>query len=373
MRSYRYWIATKSRSKGAAAGKRILFLTAGNSSVASTRVRVLEYITELTKVGFSCQVLPSFSLFPDRSRSGKNFLWRFQYIIARKLRKPAEVLRALLAVAIASHFDIVFVQKIILPPVLQKILLIHTPKIVFDFDDAIFNSPEYYGKEAWLVNQLAACSLVLAGNEWLAGYARQYSKNVIVFPTPVDTARLVPSVNSKKNNDTVVVGWIGSPSTLPQLEMLSTVFDKITNKYSNLKFLVIGIDGSKLGNGRVEYRPWSESNELEYLRQMDIGVMPLRDEPSTRGKCGYKLLQYMACGLPVIASPVGVNKEIVYEGENGYLATSESEWIDKLALLIENPELRKNLGLQGRQFVEENYSYQVLAPRLINALYSPFE
>ncbi|MCK4816159.1 glycosyltransferase family 4 protein, partial [bacterium] len=172
------------------------------------------------------------------------------------------------------------------------------------------------------------------------------------------------------DNDKVVIGWIGSSSTTPYLSILFPVFRRLCRTHPNAYIKLIGATPINIPDVRVKQVDWDLETEVEELQEFDIGIMPLPDNEWTRGKGGYKLLQYMAVGIPCVASPVGINKELIRDGENGFLATTEEEWYEKLSLLIENPEIRKRMGLRERDFVVKNYSFEVAAPKLISVLKS---
>jgi hypothetical protein len=169
--------------------------------------------------------------------------------------------------------------------------------------------------------------------------------------------------------DPVVVGWIGSPSTTHYLKELAPVFNRLKETLA-VRFVAVGARVDQLSGLPVEAREWSEQCEITEIQAFDIGIMPLPDEPWSRGKCGYKLIQYMACGLPVVASPVGVNTEIVQSEFNGFLAHTHEEWTEALTRLIQDKQLRMKYGAEGRKRVENHYSLQVQANRMIKFLRS---
>ncbi|HYG25777.1 MAG TPA: glycosyltransferase family 4 protein, partial [Caulobacteraceae bacterium] len=166
----------------------------------------------------------------------------------------------------------------------------------------------------------------------------------------------------------VTVGWIGSPATAHYLAPLEPVLSELAEE-TGLRAVAIGATVGSL----FEVVPWSEDGEVEALADLDIGVMPLADSPWERGKCGYKLIQYMAMGLPVVASPVGVNTTIVRHGENGFLAANDDEWRTHLRALASDPQLRETMGRAGRRMVEETYSLQVQGPRLARLMRQAIE
>jgi glycosyltransferase involved in cell wall biosynthesis len=188
-----------------------------------------------------------------------------------------------------------------------------------------------------------------------------------VLPTVVDTRQYVPIARPDPSQPPVI-GWIGSPSTWAHIRPILPLLSEICSAHG-VRFRAVGA-GAGAGAERdrfdgLDLIPWSEPSEIADVQAMDIGVMPLIDRPFERGKSGYKLIQYMACGLPVVASPVGVNSDIVIEGESGFIASSEEEWRWALIRLIRDPELRARMGAVGRARAVERYSLASQAPRLV--------
>ena len=207
----------------------------------------------------------------------------------------------------------------------------------------------------------------MVGNEYLGFHARSAgAKRVELLPTVVDAYRYICA--EKGNAAPVTIGWIGQPSTARYLAAIAPAFQKMISSHS-ARVVAIGPNPSQLQELPIEVKPWSEASEVAEIQQFDIGIMPLSDTPWERGKCGYKLIQYMACGKPVVASPVGVNSEIVHHGVNGYLAKTESEWCVALDELCRDAVLRKRMGAEGRTIMEQKYSLQIMAPKLA-ALFS---
>jgi glycosyltransferase involved in cell wall biosynthesis len=242
--------------------------------------------------------------------------------------------------------------------------------IVFDFDDAIFvpyRSPSngYLSYLKFPQKTGTICKLathVMAGNDYLAEYARKFNRNVTVIPTTIDTEKY-KLVEKSENSHVITIGWSGSFSTVQHLDTIREVFRELA-KTEKFRLLVIGTPNYRIDEVDVEAIPWKADTEIADLEKIDIGVMPLPDDKWSRGKCGLKALQYMALGIPTICSPVGVNTKIIKDGENGFLASNREEWIEKLKRLLHSYELRKKLGLAGRKTVEENYSAKVQAPRV---------
>jgi glycosyltransferase involved in cell wall biosynthesis len=288
--------------------------------------------------------------------------------VARGLGNRARDLRSVL------DFDAVYVfrEAALLGPAWfeSKISRSGVP-MVFDFDDAIFvayKSPsngylsflKYPGKTATIC---ARSTHVIAGNQYLADYALRVNKNVTIIPTTIDTDKYVLANIERSGSDVLTIGWSGSHSTAQHLD---TVRDVITELAANERFRlrVIGAPDYRIEGVDVDSIPWRSVSEVEDLRPIDIGIMPLPDDRWSKGKCGLKALQYMALGIPTIVSPVGVNSTIINDGENGFIAGTPSEWITKIKALMRSPELRRRIGDAGRRTVEEHYSARVQAPRV---------
>ena len=342
---------------------RVLLLSRYGRLGASSRVRSLQYLPYLESKGWQIDISPLFSdlylqaLYNDQSR--------FRQVIAGYARR----LKLLLQV---GKYDLIWVEKEILPfmPALpERILkLFHIPYVV-DYDDALFH--RYDQHRSWLVRALLGrkidvvmrhARLVLAGNEYLAQRARQAgAARVEIVPTVVDMDRY--HFVSKNIRSQLVVGWIGSPSTTHYLYVVGPVIKSLVKEF-DVSFVAVGASLQKIGDLPVEVKPWEEGEEVKSIQNFDIGIMPLLDDPWERGKCGYKLIQYMACGVPVVASPVGANRQIAKQNVNGYLADDEKEWEAAIRRLLEDAQLRKKMGIAGRQSVESWYSLQAQSPRL---------
>lgn len=281
-----------------------------------------------------------------------------------------------------SNYDFIWIEKELFPflPAWGESLLssLKIPYVV-DYDDAVFHRYDVHGSV--LVRTLLGdkidkvmrgAALVIAGNDYLADRARQAgARRVETLPSVVDLAcyRRQPI----PRGDKFTIGWIGSPSTARvHLKFIEKILSEFCHDGASRLVLVgsgdVGFEGVPL-----EIRSWSEATEVDDIRSFDVGIMPLPDSPWERGKCGYKLIQCMACGLPVVASPVGVNRLIVEHGVNGFLAASPAEWIGALSILRNNYELRQTMGEAARRKVEAEYSLEVYAPRLLEMLHSVAE
>lgn len=296
-------------------------------------------------------------------------------LVSRSFARRAADMRA------ARGYDAVYLLReaaLLGPALFERLLRRSGVPVVFDFDDAVFEryvSPSngYLSYLKFPGKTRAVCRLaahVMAGNEYLATYARRVNPRVTVIPTTVDTARY--TVEPRVRNDVPVVGWTGSYSTVQHLRTLSGALRRLARS-ERFRLRIIGAPGVRLEGLEgldVEALPWRSETEVEDLRPVDIGVMPLPEEPWTRGKCGMKALQYMGLAIPTVCSPVGVNSEIVRDGENGFLAASEDEWVEKLTLLLRSADLRERLGRAGRATVEECYSAACQAPRVFQIIES---
>jgi len=272
---------------------------------------------------------------------------------------------------IFGKYDLVFIYRETTPLrgiFFEKILTVCNKKIIFDFDDAIF-LPPIHTDQKWIkslknpskVKEIVQLSnLVLVGNQYLKDFATQYNQQVEIFPTLINTDFHIPkkeNIQNKKNS--LCIGWTGSYFTLPYLYTLKFVFKKLSNQYPYLYFKIIGASSFATWEGiPIKTIPWSLRDEIQQLQEIDIGLMPLTHDPFSQGKCGFKALQYMSLEIPAVCSPVGISTTIIQDGINGFLCHSEEEWIQKLQLLIENEDLRKKLGKEGRKTVIQFYSVE---------------
>ncbi|GAB3539472.1 glycosyltransferase family 4 protein [Noviherbaspirillum agri] len=215
---------------------------------------------------------------------------------------------------------------------------------------------------------MAKAALVVAGNNYLAQRARDAGAICVeVVPTVIDLNRYPSSIKASDIGEPPRIVWIGSPSTAQYLELLREPLNSLSGRLPFI-FRVVGASAPDLGNVQVEEVSWTESSEVASIHACDVGVMPLVDSFWERGKCGYKLIQYAACGLPVVASNVGANSEIVQQGKNGYLAETPTDWSEALGALLLDKSLRSRLGSTGRAMVEQTYSIQQTGARMAKLL-----
>lgn len=336
---------------------------------ASSRLRMFLYEEALRAAGLSPTSYPML---------GDDYL-RGLYAGGADRRSVAlAYLRRLGQLRAARRADLLWIEKEALPWIPAWAEIAALPRglpIALDYDDAVFHRYDMHrnplvrhllGRK--LDRLMGRAALVTAGNAYLADRARQAgAPHVEIVPTVVDLAHYPLSTRASKSG-TVTIGWIGSPSTWAEYmrPMLPLLLE--TAQTHGARILSVGAGQGAGPHPLLTDHPWSEDSEAALIGQMDIGLMPLTDTPWSRGKCGYKLIQYMACGLPVIASPVGVNSVIVQDGVNGFLAETPVEWQAALRRLIHDPALRQSMGQAGRRRVETQYSLQVWGPRLAGML-----
>ncbi|MBN1885189.1 MAG: glycosyltransferase family 4 protein [Candidatus Krumholzibacteriota bacterium] len=343
---------------------RVLFLTKYTAAGPSSRYRVYQYIPHLERAGVVCETAP---LFDDR--------WLAALYGER--RRPAAagaLLRRLGAVAGARRRDVVFVQKELapwMPPLLEWALRRSGARVVYDIDDAIWLP--YASSRRRIVRALlgdkirraiAGSCAVLAGNAFLAEYARAHNPETILVPTVVDVDRYRPAAPTEA---TPLVGWIGSPETAPFLDGVVDAL-RAAAAIRPFRLLVIGAPGFAAPGLDVEAVSWSEEREAAELARCSVGIMPLPDTPWARGKCGLKLLQYLAAGLPVVSSPHGGAADILEDGVDGLIARDGRGWTEGLVQILGDADLARRIGRAGRQTVETRFSLGVWAPRMLAVL-----
>ncbi|HUG54127.1 MAG TPA: glycosyltransferase family 4 protein [Vicinamibacteria bacterium] len=279
----------------------------------------------------------------------------------------------------AERYDAVLLQRegaLIGPAWSERLLHARQPAIVYDFDDAVYlpyvsptNRYLSYLKFPWKTAALCRmASAVVAGNDHLAEYARRYNGRVSVVPSTVSLREYRPRPEPAPDR-TPVVGWTGSHSSLPYLSLVKGPLQELRRRRA-FTLLLIGVDRFDLPGVEVECRPWSALSEVRDLWDMDVGIMPLPDEPWARGKCGMKAIQYMGVGIPAVVSPVGANREIVADGVTGFHAATAGDWVETLDRLLGDPGLRRRLGSSARDAVAFRYSAEAQAPRVAEILRS---
>ncbi len=355
----------------------VLFVTQYGPRAASSRTRVFNYLTFLREQGVECHVL---TVLPDDLIDGSHVVATHQplrkilYYVRAAWRTVACGLRTAWR---ATGVDVLFVQKVIFPaPVRWWLRRLPTP-MVYDFDDAIFTTEIRSGhwlarwKEArnarGLPAMLRLAQHAVVENDYTADVARRFCP-VLTITGPIDTERFIAAAAIPRvAPEGVVLAWIGSGSTVAYLDRIREPLRRLSTRFTGLRLLVIGAQWSAPGIV-IECRGWSLAREAADLAACDIGIMPVPDDPWTRGKGGYKLLQYMAAALPVVTDPVGINAEIVANGESGILAAGDHDWEPSLVRLIEDGEMRRRFGAAGQERVVSRYSQNAQQSQLLDLL-----
>jgi glycosyltransferase involved in cell wall biosynthesis len=356
--------AIKRGERMSARGARVLMLARGVPEAAASRYRLHQFIPGLEGDGFRCTYE---ALFPQAYIEG----------LARgdrhHLLAGVACARRALSCFSARRYDVLLMEKELIPFVpwiLERWMLRGNRPLVVDYDDAI--SHRYDQSQSVIVRRLLGGKIsdvmrkadcVLVGNRYLASVARSAGARwVELFPTVVDLGKY-PAAPAARQGRSLRVGWIGSPTTVQYLRLIEDELREFC-RTRMARMVVIGSPPTEQFRFPVERHRWSQATEAAVLASCDIGVMPLTDTPWERGKCGLKLIQFMACYLPVVASAVGANLEIVEEGGSGFLVKSPAGWKSALERLAGDKELRQQMGSRGREIVEERYNLQEAAPHL---------
>ncbi|MCO5260938.1 MAG: glycosyltransferase family 4 protein [Crocinitomicaceae bacterium] len=352
--------------------KKILFLTLHRPDRSpSQRFRFEQYLSILKENGYDYHFSYLLNAKDDKLFYSKGKIIQKSLIVLKSFLKRFFELKTI------KHYDVVYIQRecfMLGTSFFERKIAKSGVKLIFDFDDSIWlqNVSDANRKFVWLkdANKTAkiteVASLVVVGNHYLEAYAQKYNTNVTIIPTTIDTdeyTRIVQPENGK-----ICIGWSGSITTIQHFEFSLPFLKKIKEKYGDLiEIKVIGDANYKNEELGVKGLAWKKESEIQELSTFDIGIMPLPDDEWAKGKCGLKGLQYMALEIPTIMSPVGVNTEIIQDGTNGYLASTENEWIEKIELLINSKELRETIGKNGRKTVVDSYSISANAAKYLEA------
>ena len=361
---------------------KILFLVPYPPGQApSQRFRFEQYFFSLPKSDYLYRARPFLSKKAWTVLYSRNRPLIITYLLFSYLKRFAHSIEA-------ANYDIIFIHRELTPlgfPIFEWFIAkVLKKKIVYDFDDAIWlEDPNETGsllaRIKWKSKIASICKWsykVSAGNPYLREYARQFNGNVTINPTTIDTEGLhnpgafLPSVDNFENDKEACIGWTGSHSTLPYLHALVPVFKELEKQWA-FKLRVISNQKPGFELGCLEFVPWQKETEIEDLMAIDIGIMPLTDDAWSKGKCGFKALQYMALEKPALVSPVGVNTSIVEHGITGYHCNDTKDWVKHLSYLISNPLKRKEMGKKGREFIKKNYSVVSNSPNFLSLFELP--
>jgi glycosyltransferase involved in cell wall biosynthesis len=311
-----------------------------------TRIRVFNLLPELKQAGYETVCLPYPHDFQHKLRFLKSCQAYDVVVVRRKLFSLAETI----------------------------LLRAYARRLVFDFDDAIYYRSDLNSRldlDSWsrmmkFKHLVRRADLVIAGNSILADYARQFNVRVRILPSPVET-RGIPTNNHDSSSDRTIIGWVGGAYNLHHLKLLTPVLQKLA-AHHHIQVRIVCSEGILIPSVDVRFIPWKLETQDAEIAAFDIGVMPLPDNRSTAGKCGYKALQYMAARVPPVVSDVGINREIVEDGREGYVLKNIDDYLGVLQTLIENKALRKMLGERARQKVESQYSVHIVGKQLADIL-----
>lgn len=351
----------------------VLFIVPYPSEGPSNRFRVEQYLPSLKKEGIQ------YSVRPFCNKQLYAILYKRGFLLKKIFLFVLFTFRRLFDALGAGRYDVVFIHREAFPfgSFFERLFRIFGKKIIYDFDDAIFlpnvsvsnrlirifkSSPK-----PRIQKIIALSDHIIAGNSYLRDFAFAVNRNVSVLPTPIDTDTYRPPMQ-KDRQGVLTIGWMGSSTTVKYLDMFSGILEELLSNHDTLTCLVVGGAWGRIQCPRFSCKEWRLETELQDLQSFDIGIMPLTNDDWSRGKCAFKIIEYMAVGIPVVASRVGMNSEVIQDGVNGFLADGDSEWLEKLSLLIRDRELRRKIGSAGRRTVEERYSVKVNFPKLLEIL-----
>lgn len=341
--------------------KRIMVMSRYPAEGASSRLRLLQYLPFITNSHDDFYVA---SFFNEKYMLFLNGKTKLSYINITWC-----YIRRFFHCLLCVFFDTIWVEKEIfpyLPSWFERFFVFIGKRVVVDYDDAVYLQYKNSKLKKFLLGDkiekvMKHASLVITGNRNLAEKAKlSGAEKVLIIPTVIDIRRYHQELNYNYRAKVSFIGWIGSPSTEKYLIDMKDVLSSICEKFA-VKLLVVGASDRILSNfkhNHIELVSWSADSEVELIKKMDIGIMPLIDSEWENGKCGYKIIQYMAVGIPVIASPIGVNVDIINESRSGLLASTPDEWISACSTLISSSALREQYGKNGRTAVENIYCVQ---------------
>lgn len=320
---------------------KFLFIAKGNNK-PSARYRVFPLATRLKEMGHDIEICPS------------------EFSLGNRIN----------ILKLARTSDVVIIQRKLFGAVYFRLLSSCSSKLIFDLDDAIFlhsNGTPSKRRMAGLERTLRVCDTVWAGNHYLLENTEKYCDKCFLIPTPVNPAVYVKPV---VKHDVLTLVWIGSRSTRKYLESHRSIIENIGRSVNGIQLKVIADFEIQFENLRVINLPWSQKTEADEIAKCHIGIAPMDDNAWTRGKCALKILQYMACSLPVVTSAVGANKEVVIHGETGFHAIEKDDWVTSIVQLSKDVEKRTRFGLAGRQQVEQRYAEEVIVNQMVESLRS---
>lgn len=348
---------------------KILFLTKYTRLGGSSRMRSFQYFPFYEAQGWSVEAKPFFDEEYLKSfyKGKKSISTVFKSYIRR-----------FFVLFTVFNYDRIVIEKEIfpfLPPFAEYLLKLLGKKYIVDYDDAIFHN---YDQSSNPLIKLFLCkkidsvmknaAMVIAGNSYLADRAQKAgAQKIEIIPTVIDLERYPLKI--KAEQEKFVIGWIGTKTTFEKHLLPERNWMLKLQEDEAIEFHIVGITEDMDLGKNVQYISWTEATEVVNIRQFDMGIMPLQDSLWERGKCSYKIIQYFACGIPAIASPIGMNNEVIVENENGFLASKEKEWLEKIKYLKTHKTERLRMGEKGRQTVENQFSLQATSKKWVKILF----
>lgn len=353
---------------------RVLFIVPHPIEGPSTRFRIAQYLPYLAAHGVTATLRPLFTSDEARVIYGQGAMAaKVMLTLRAALRRVGDVIRA-------GRYDLVYILREAFPfgpPVFERLLHWRSGRMAFDFDDAIHVPSTAYsnvldrlrdfGKPARLIRQADA---VVPGSAYLARFAGAAGADrarITILPTVVDTEVFRPDP-ARRSADHLTIGWIGTPRGSSYLHPLLPAMQRVTKAHPEARFVFVGATPFPCDGVDARFPDWRLDREVADVQSFDIGLMPLTDDEEARGKCGFKIIEYMAAGAAVVCSPVGANRDIVVEGKTGLFASTPQDWGDALLRLAADPALRAAMAAAGRRRAQESYSLAVTSPQLLRLL-----
>ena len=339
---------------------KILFLPKYSFSGPSSRYRTHQFIPFFEKIGIECDLIPFFSdSHIEKINSGKR---------SASISSIINIIKRFKVIFIAKKYDLLFIEKELIPyfpGIIEWILHLLKINYILDYDDAVFHNYDKNGKKIFRLFLsrkipliIKRSTAVIAGSRYLLRYAEKFNRNVILIPTVIDISKY-PKKESNKTDD-FIIGWVGSYYTSRYVVDILEVLDKFTEKY-NAKVHLLGFNKKLLegySSDKIIAIDWNKNTEVEEILKFSVGISPLHDTAFARGKCAFKSVQYMACGIPVITTPIEANGETVINGVNGFHAYSAKDWFNHLEYFYLNRDKLIEFGHRNRELVEKQYTIQ---------------
>lgn len=344
---------------------KIVFFACETRKIAAIRYRVDAFARLLERDGHRCIVcVPAAVSMKERLYDSPGRFGKLLYLLFVLLRRIAQLRHVFGA-------DVVFFRGPVFPygpPVFERVIRFFNKHLVMDLDDAIWERPAFVHSPFvrfmdfnWTSKMAKMCCHAVAGNEVIKAYVEQAGCPATIIPTCIDMDLHRQKEYGAGGDRPVVLGWTGLSDNLGYLDRIAPAIQSLSEKYP-VELMISTAKPYAFTGIAVRNRTWTMSEEIAYLSEADIGLMPLEDTPRARGKCAFKALQYMGVGTPVVLSPVGMNKEVVEDGVTGFLADAPAEWREKLERLISSPELRERMGRAARRYIESHYSITAYYP-----------